>query len=75
LAPEEVIVSIHIPVTRPNEYVRAYKQSRRRDDDIAIESACYRTLFEKNGEQWIVKEAVLSYGGMAKLTVRYCREE
>jgi xanthine dehydrogenase/oxidase len=47
LAPEEVIVSIQIPATRKNEFVRAYKQSRRRDDDIAIESACYRTFFER----------------------------
>jgi len=72
LTPEEVIISIQIPATRKNEFVQAYKQSRRRDDDIAIESAAYRTVFERDEKsgQWIVKEAVLSYGGMAKLTVR-----
>lgn len=32
MEPNEVIVSVHIPFTRPLEFVRAFKQSRRRDD-------------------------------------------
>jgi xanthine dehydrogenase/oxidase len=70
LEPEEVIISVHLPATRPHEYVMAYKQSRRRDDDIAIASASYRTLFEQQDNALVVKEMYMSYGGMSKQTVR-----
>lgn len=71
LKPDEVVVSLNIPFTKPHEYVEAYKQSRRRDDDIAILSCCFRMEFEespkKEGEQSVftVKNSVLAYGGMA----------
>lgn len=46
LEPTDVIVSVFVPFTRQHEYVIAYKQSRRKDDDIAITSACFRTNLE-----------------------------
>ncbi len=39
MAPEEVLTSVFVPFTRSLEYVRAFKQARRRDDDISIVTA------------------------------------
>lgn len=39
MAPDEVLLSVHIPFTRENEFTREFKQSPRRDDDIAIVNA------------------------------------
>ena len=41
LKPDEVIGSVWIPYTTANEYVVAYKQSRRREDDIAIVNGAF----------------------------------
>nr|AOE43260.1 xanthine dehydrogenase [Coremiostelium polycephalum] len=67
IQPNEILYSVHIPFTRELEFVEAYKQSRRRDDDIAIVSCCFRVLLEKEESQknqFKVKECVLAYGGM-----------
>lgn len=62
---------IDIPFTKQHEYVEAYKQSRRREDDIAIVSCCFRMEFEENKKEdsnspsFTVKSSVLAYGGMA----------
>lgn len=42
MKPNEVLVSVFLPFTRPLEFMHAYKQSRRRDDDIAIVNAAFR---------------------------------
>jgi xanthine dehydrogenase/oxidase len=68
LQPTDVIISVHIPFTHENEFVVAYKQARRKDDDIAIVSGCFRTQLAKDGDNWIVKKASLCYGGMAPIT-------
>ena len=41
LKPDEIIGSVWIPYTNPTEYVVAYKQSRRREDDIAIVNGAF----------------------------------
>lgn len=38
----EIITAIFVPYTRPLEYTMAFKQARRKDDDIAIANACLR---------------------------------
>lgn len=86
LDPAEIILSIFIPVPNMNtsnstdelghtrEFVRAYKQAKRKDDDIAIVNAGLRVVLRKEdseGEQaWVVNEAVFAYGGMGPTTVR-----
>eukprot|EP01112_Ceratiomyxa_fruticulosa_P007100 TRINITY_DN1832_c0_g1_i2.p1 TRINITY_DN1832_c0_g1~~TRINITY_DN1832_c0_g1_i2.p1 ORF type:complete len:1364 (-),score=294.56 TRINITY_DN1832_c0_g1_i2:173-4264(-) len=70
LNPSEVILSIHVPYTRPNEFVEAFKQSRRRDDDISIVCACFRLLVKdevhpKKGHVLRVEDFGVGYGGMA----------
>ena len=66
LGPDQIIVKVLIPTTRGNEYFRAYKQSKRKDDDIAIVNAAIRVALSKSK---IVKEANLVYGGMATTTM------
>lgn len=65
--PEGAIVSkIFIPETKSNEYLYAYKQSKRKDDDIAIVTACLRVKLHPDGK---VEDSTLAYGGMAPMTV------
>ncbi|KAL2265292.1 hypothetical protein VTJ83DRAFT_6392 [Remersonia thermophila] len=67
LPPEAVLASIRIPLARAkNEWFRAYKQAKRKDDDIAIVTAALRVRLSDDG---IVEYANLVYGGMAPTTV------
>ena len=61
LKPEEILVSITLPFTETNEYFQAYKQAKRRDDDIAIVNAAFRMVMEGT----LVKDATFCYGGLA----------
>jgi len=38
----EVMVSVSLPLTKKTEHIRAFKQARRREDDIAIVTSCLR---------------------------------
>ncbi|KAG0652560.1 Purine hydroxylase I [Hyphodiscus hymeniophilus] len=68
LPPDAIIASIRIPVTSANgEYFQAYKQSKRKDDDIAIVNAALR--IKLNDLDHTVESADLVYGGMAPTTV------
>lgn len=65
--PENAIVTkIFIPETAQYEYIHAYKQSKRKDDDIAIVTSCLRIKLDSNGN---VEDSSLVYGGMAPMTV------
>ena len=46
LLPEEVLQSVYIPFTGAHEYVGEYKQSHKRDDDLAVGNAAFRVLLE-----------------------------
>ncbi|KAG0207400.1 hypothetical protein BGX28_001339 [Mortierella sp. GBA30] len=66
LDPErDILTEIHIPLTRPHEYIRSFKQAKRRDDDIAIVTAAIRVLLSDDKR---VKECSFAYGGMAAYT-------
>ncbi|KAF2424434.1 xanthine dehydrogenase [Tothia fuscella] len=67
LPPDAIIASIRIPAARPKgEYLRAYKQAKRKDDDIAIVNSALRVVLD---DSHIVKECDLVYGGMAPITI------
>lgn len=67
LPPDAIIASIRIPVTRTKgEFFQAYKQAKRKDDDIAIVNAALRVSLS---DSHVVESAVLAYGGMAPTTV------
>ncbi|KAG9232189.1 putative xanthine dehydrogenase [Amylocarpus encephaloides] len=67
LSPDGIIASIRIPIAKEKgEFFRAYKQSKRKDDDIAIVNAAIRvSLNDAN----VVESADLVYGGMAPTTI------
>ncbi|CAD7700908.1 unnamed protein product [Ostreobium quekettii] len=72
LKPSEVLVDIFIPFTRRQEYVREFKQAHRREDDIAIVTAGMRVWLS---DDFVVKEAGISYGGVAAKTVTASKVE
>lgn len=67
LTPDAIIASIRIPLPlQPDrEFFRAYKQAKRKDDDIAIVTAAMRVRLDGDG---VVEQANLAYGGMAAWT-------
>ncbi|KAG5266149.1 hypothetical protein AALO_G00250340 [Alosa alosa] len=67
LKPEEILLSIEIPYTKKGQYFSAFKQSPRREDDIAIVTCGMNVAFQEGSN--IVKDLQLSYGGMAPTTV------
>lgn len=66
--PDEILLNISIPRTRSGEYVLGYKQSRRREDDIAIVNGAFRVLFQ-DPKSSKIQEIVMVFGGMAPITV------
>jgi xanthine dehydrogenase/oxidase len=76
LRPDEVLVSISIPFpASPDQFFVAYKQARRRDDDIAIVNAAFNVVVLRttddntNGERLRVGALRMAFGGMAPTTV------
>ncbi|KAJ7468729.1 Molybdopterin-binding domain of aldehyde dehydrogenase-domain-containing protein [Mycena latifolia] len=65
---DAVIVKIIVPLndTDDREVVRAYKQAKRRDDDIAIVTACFVMRVTSEGK---ISHVRLAYGGMAATVV------
>lgn len=67
LAPNAIIACLRIPLARERgEYLRAYKQAKRKDDDIAIVNAALRVCLDPSH---VVDTVDLVYGGMAATTV------
>ena len=67
LPPDAIIACLRIPVARERgEYLRAYKQAKRKDDDIAIVNAALRVSLDKSQH---VETVDLIYGGMAATTI------
>ncbi|KAH8697667.1 putative xanthine dehydrogenase HxA [Talaromyces proteolyticus] len=66
LPADAIIASLRIPVAQKGEHFRAYKQSKRKDDDIAIVNAALRISLSETND---VLSANLVYGGMAPMTV------
>lgn len=69
---EEILLSITIPFTAENEHVEAYKQARRRDDDIALVNGCFRAVLDGDG---VVSEVNLAFGGMNRTIVQAANAE
>ena len=67
LKPDEIVVCIHVPGTKQHEFVRAYKQAKRRDDDISIVNGCLRCEVDPTTTQ--IRTFSTGFGGMAATTV------
>ena len=71
--PNEILVSIKIPFTKQNQYFGAYKQSKRRDDDIAIVNSAFSMTISQDK----VENVLMAFGGVApttKLALSTCKE-
>lgn len=68
LPADAVITDIHVPLPEPGslQITKAYKQAKRKDDDIAIVTAAFCIRLSKDG---LVEHVKLAYGGMAPKTV------
>ncbi|KAK3387486.1 molybdopterin binding aldehyde oxidase/xanthine dehydrogenase [Podospora didyma] len=66
LPADAILAFIRIPFTQKNEYFRAYKQAKRKDDDIAIVTAALKIRLNDDG---VAEACNLVYGGMAPFTV------
>ncbi|KAG6445382.1 hypothetical protein O3G_MSEX003918 [Manduca sexta] len=64
--PDEILLSIEIPFTSKNHYIKAYKQAKRREDDISIVTAAINVEFQGNSN--IIQNITLAFGGMAPVT-------
>ncbi|GJN88067.1 hypothetical protein Rhopal_001023-T1 [Rhodotorula paludigena] len=75
LPSDGIIVRVILPLGAAEkgekDVVRAFKQARRKDDDIAIVTACFSaTLAPVAGsESWSIKDIKLAFGGMAAYTI------
>eukprot|EP01135_Chromosphaera_perkinsii_P009387 Nk52_evm63s1737 gene=Nk52_evmTU63s1737 len=71
LVSEEVIVSVLIPHSQKGEYMEAFKQAKRRDDDIAIVNAGLRVKLARNGDADIViEDCSICYGGVSVIPLQ-----
>ncbi|OZJ05979.1 hypothetical protein BZG36_01218 [Bifiguratus adelaidae] len=68
LTAPDVICNIFIPFSRQGEYIRAYKQAKRRDDDIAIANAGLRVVIDSDTRK--VTDATFAYGGLGPTTIQ-----
>ena len=75
LAPDEILTAVRLPPLAPAwEFALEFKQSHRRDDDIALVNAGMRVRFHPPGQGGseaaapVVAEAHLAFGGMAACT-------
>ena len=78
MTPKEVLVQVFMPLRKATSppvtadvspiYTHAYKQSRRRADDIAIVTSCMQMSVAKVDNQLVFDHVSLSYGGMAPST-------
>lgn len=67
MQPGEVLASVKVPFNPKGEIVRAFKQAKRKDDDIAIVTCGMRVrVDQKTGE---VQECAFGYGGMSVTTI------
>ncbi|KNC81268.1 hypothetical protein SARC_06399 [Sphaeroforma arctica JP610] len=76
LKQDDVLVSLHIPFTKKNEFVESYKQARRKDDDIAIVNSALRVRLTDSGTNdagkpiYTVAECSMCFGGVGPISVQ-----
>lgn len=71
LKPTELVEAIEVPVLREVfEYLKPFKQARRREDDISIVTSGMRIrLGISRDGKFVIEDAALAFGGMAPTTV------
>ncbi|ONL99116.1 Xanthine dehydrogenase 1 [Zea mays] len=75
IKPEEILLSIILPWTRPFEYVKEFKQAHRREDDIALVNAGMRVYLQETERNWIISDVSIVFGGVAAVPLSASRTE
>ncbi|KAI0525010.1 hypothetical protein KFK09_004400 [Dendrobium nobile] len=75
LAQGEILHSIFLPWSRHFEFVKEFKQSHRREDDIALVNAGMRVYLEEVGSNWQVSDVSIIYGGVAAVSLIAAKTE
>lgn len=70
LPADAVILSFHIPYTRPGEYVQTYRIARRLQMAHPIVNAGFRFYLSQKDGDATIEEATIVYGGLATLNLR-----
>jgi len=71
MAPDEVLMKVIVPWTKPAEFLSVFKASRRKDDDIAIVTAAIRIVLARSSgfePGWNISDISFSFGGVAEAT-------
>ena len=68
IKPTEVLTQIFVPFGKPRQYPAAFKQAKRRDDDIAIVNAGFSLELAAENESFVVKDACFAFGGLGPTT-------
>ncbi|TPX38095.1 hypothetical protein SmJEL517_g00330 [Synchytrium microbalum] len=70
MKPGEVVVAVFVPFSTATDYIRAYKQAKRKDDDIAIVTACLRATVSRTSRdsRYIISKPLFVYGGVGPIT-------
>lgn len=63
----ETVISIEIPFTENGQYVKAFKQSRRKDDDISIVTSAFNLTIDLSNNT--IKDVKICFGGMGPTTL------
>lgn len=74
LPEDALILSFHLPYTRPQEYVQTYRIARRVQMAHPIVNAGFRFRLSE-GKDAKIEEAVIVYGGLATLNCRASKTE
>lgn len=69
----EILLYINIPFSKPSQFFQAYKQARRREDDIAIVNAAVNVTFQPRSH--IIADISLAFGGMSFKIVKAPKTE
>ncbi|KAM4601996.1 aldehyde oxidase 6 isoform 2-T2 [Polymixia lowei] len=67
LKPEDIVISVFIPVSRKGELVRAYRQAPRKENALATVTTGMRVVFSEGSG--VVQELSIYYGGVGPCTV------
>lgn len=63
---DEVVTSVEIPFSEEMQYFKAYKQARRKDDDISIVTSAFNVKIDSNSQKILF--ANFCYGGVGPTT-------
>lgn len=70
LKPTEIVERIEVPVVQSIfEYVKPFKQARRREDDISIVTSGMRIRLAIKSDKFVIDDIAIAFGGMSPTTI------